>query len=305
MIKHLLLAAMLIPVAGFAQILTADSPEKIDVPAETPAVAAISPKGDFLLLTNSVCKGLVKFDLASRKATTLTDADGAGYNVRLSATGNAVVYRETSLDKNRLRRVALRSLNLENGKTKQLVKASRNLQGYSVSGELASFVNNGKKAVKALASGVKKTDLPTFSIDNRQLMITRDGKTSQFSPNGSDKSYIWPELSPDGSKVVYYVAGEGAFVCNIDGTQIVPLGIVRAPKWFDNNTVVGMEDEDDSECIYASTVVAATLDGKRQKLTPDSIIAMFPQPAAAAGKISFSTPKGETYIMNVSKTADR
>ncbi len=174
-----------------------------------------------------------------------------------------------------------------------------------MSGELASFVNNGKKAVKALASGVKKTDLPTFSIDNRQLMITRDGKTSLFSPNGSDKSYIWPELSPDGSKVVYYVAGEGAFVCNINGTQIVPLGILRAPKWFDNNTVVGMEDEDDGEYIYASTVVAATLDGKRQELTPDSIIAMFPQPAAAAGKISFSTPKGETYIMNVSKTSDR
>lgn len=305
MIKHLFITALFIPMAGWAQILSVGSTEKIEVPSETPVVAAISPKGDFLLLTNSVCDGLVKFDLSSHQATQLTDADGAGYNVRLSATGNAVVYREISLDKNHLRRVALHSLNLVNGKKKKLVKASRNLQGYSVSGEQASFVNNGKKAVKALASGVKKTDLPTFSIDNQQLMITRNGKTSVFSPNGTDKSYIWPELSPDGSKVVYYVASIGAFVCNIDGTQIVPLGIIRAPKWFDNNTVVGMKDEDDGECIYASTVVAATLDGKRQKLTSDSIIAMFPQPSAASGKISFSTPKGETYIMNVSKNAEQ
>ena len=97
------------------------------------------------------------------------------------------------------------------------------------------------------------------------------------------------------------MAGQGAFVCNVDGTQIVPLGIVRAPKWYDSKTVVGMHDEDDGEKLCASSVVAVTLDGKRQILTADSVMAMYPQPAQNAGRISFSTPQGDTYIINVSK----
>ena len=74
---------------------------------------------------------------------------------------------------------------------------------------------------------------------------------------------------------------------------------MRAPVWYDDNTVVGMIDLDDGEFIYASTIVAATLDGKTQTLTDDSTIAMYPH--AADGKIAFSTPAGDAYIINVTK----
>jgi len=77
------------------------------------------------------------------------------------------------------------------------------------------------------------------------------------------------------------------------------VGKMRAPVWYDDNTVVGMIDLDDGEFIYASTIVAATLDGKTQTLTDDATIAMYPH--AAAGKIVFSTPAGEAYIINVTK----
>ncbi len=301
MIKKILVAAIALPLAGYAQVLKVGTVEKVSVPAETPSVAAFSPNGDFLLLTSPVYDGLVKYDLSTRKGERLTDAPGAGYGVKLSSDGRSVVYRENSYDKNHLRHVSLHSMNLSNGKSKRLLKASRNLQGYSVEGAQASIVNNGKKTIKTLASGVRKTDVPSFSINDRQLMITKDGKTSVFSPNGTDNSYIWPELSPDATKVVYYVAGLGAFVCNVDGTRIIPLGIVRAPKWYDGNTVVGMRDEDDGEKVCASSVVAVTLDGKRQVLTADTVMAMYPQPAQNAGRISFSTPQGGTYIINVSK----
>lgn len=301
MIKKIIIAALAIPLAGHAQVLKTGGMKKITVPAETPSVAAFSPNGDFLLLTSPVYDGLVKYNIATGKTEKLTDAPGAGYGVKLSGNGENIVYRENSYDKNHLRNVALHSLNLANGKRKRISKPSRNLQGYSVEGTQASIVNNSRKTIKALASGTKKTDVPSFSIDNSQLMITRGGKTTVFSPNGTDKSYIWPELSPDATKVVYYVAGIGAFVCNVDGTQIVPLGIVRAPKWYDNSTIVGMKDEDDGERVYASKIMAVDLNGNSQALTPDSLIAMYPQPAQKANKISFSTPGGETYIINVAK----
>lgn len=301
MIDKILVAAIALPLAGYAQVLKVGTVEKITVPAETPSVAAFSPNGDFLLLTSPVYDGLVKYDLATHKGERLTDAPGAGYGVKLSSDGKSIVYRESSYDKNHLRYLSLHSMNLANGKKKRLLKATRNLQGYSVEGAQASIVDNGRKKVKTLASGVRKTDVPSFSISDRQLMITKGGKTSVFSPNGTDNSYIWPELSPDATKVVYYVAGQGAYACNVDGTHIISLGIVRAPKWYDNNTVVGMHDKDNGERVCESSLVAVTLDGKRQVLTADSIMAMYPQPAQNAGKISFSTPQGDTYIINVSK----
>ncbi len=301
MIDKILIAALALPLAGYAQVLKVGTVEKITVPAETPSVAAFSPNGDFLLLTSPVFDGLVKYDLSTRKAERLTEAPGAGYGVKISPNGKSIVYRESSYDKNHLRYLSLHSMNLVNGKKKRLLKATRNLQGYSVEGAQASIVDNGRKKVKTLASGVRKTDVPSFSISDRQLMITKGGKTSVFSPNGTDNSYIWPELSPDATKVVYYVAGQGAYACNVDGTHIISLGIIRAPKWYDNNTVVGMLDKDNGERVCESSLVAVTLDGKRQVLTADSIMAMYPQPAQNAGKISFSTPQGDTYIINVSK----
>lgn len=79
------------------------------------------------------------------------------------------------------------------------------------------------------------------------------------------------------------------------------LGLVRAPQWYDNNTVVGMQDVDNGEFILSSKIVAVTLDGTMQTLTGDDIIAMYPYASAASGKIAFSTPAGEAYIINVAK----
>jgi hypothetical protein len=130
-------------------------------------------------------------------------------------------------------------------------------------------------------------------------MITVNGKTRNLSPNGNQFSYLWPSLSPDGTKVLYYLAAHGAYVCNLDGSNVRKVGQMRAPVWYDDNTIVGMMDKDDGEFIYASTIVATTLDGATQTLTDDATIAMYPH--AAAGKIAFSTPAGEAYIINVTK----
>lgn len=300
----LLLLVAAAPAMGSAQLLKVAAVERINVPEATPTVAAISAKGDYLLLTTPERNGLVKFSLTSAggDTTRLTSAMGAGINPKISKSGNTVVYRETTIGKDRLRRVALRSIDLTKGKAKLMAKATHDLQGYAVDGEQLNIVAGGKRSAKALARGVgKNSAVPTLSILNGQLMLTRGGETSVFSPNGTDKSYIWPELSPDATKVVYYVAGEGAYVCNINGSAApVALGIVRAPKWYDNSTIVGMEDHDNGETVYASTIVAVSTDGERQQLTPDSLVAMYPMPAK--GKISFSTPRGEAYMITVSKS---
>ena len=157
-------------------------------------------------------------------------------------------------------------------------------------------------AAKGFEGKVSAKNAVVLSINNRQLMISRNGKTSNLSPNGKDKSYLWPSLSPDGTKILYYVGAEGAFVCNLDGSHVKPLGMMRAPQWWDDSTVVGMYDQDDGEFVYASRIVATNLKGDKQTLTPDSLIAMYPKVSAQTGKIAFSTPEGKAYIINVTKS---
>lgn len=301
--KVFLAMAMCVGFSGFAQVFNVTSVEKVNTPANPQAeVVGISPKGDYLLLSTASHKGLTKFDLTTNEAKTLTTADGAGYDVKISQDGNTVVYREDSFNANHLRMRSLNKMNLATNEASQIVAPTRDLQGVAVEGATAKVVNNGKFSAKAMNSNVKAEQaVPTLSINNRQLMITKDGKTSVFSPNGQQFSYIWQSVSPDATKALYFVCGVGAFVCDLDGSNIKSLGLVRAPQWYDNNTVVGMQDKDNGEFIISSKVVAVTLDGTMQTLTSDDVIAMFPYASAATGKIAFSTPAGEAYIINVTK----
>lgn len=299
MMRKLLFALALgFSMSAMGQVLNVTSIEKVNLP-EQAAVAAISPQGDYLLLTSANNQGLTKFDLTSGQLQTLSTAPSAGHNVKISPDGQTVVYREGSFNKKHLRMSSLKSLNLATGAKQELVKPTRDLQGYTVDATSAGVVNKGKFSKKAIGSA-KAQNVPVLSIDKGKLMLTVNGKTRNLSPNGNiGFSYLWPSLSPDGTKVLYYLAAHGTYVCNLDGSDVRKVGQMRAPVWYDDNTVVGMMDLDDGEFIYASTIVAATLDGTTQTLTGDDVIAMYPH--ASNGKIAFSTPAGEAYIINVTK----
>ena len=254
------------------------------------------------MLTADDNSGLTKLDLSTGKAQNITRAAGAGYDARVSPDGKRVVYRENSFTSGHLRMVSLRSINLGSGQSRELVAPTRNLQGVGINNQAALPVTRGQVTAKGFEGKVSDKSGVVLSINNRQLMISRNGKTRNLSPNGKDKSYLWPSLSPDGTKILYYVGAEGAFVCNLDGGDVKSLGMMRAPQWWDDATVVGMYDQDDGEFVYASRIVATNLKGDKQTLTPDSLIAMYPKVSAQAGKIAFSTPDGKAYIINVTKS---
>lgn len=301
--KVLLAFAATLTVGGWAQVFNIASLVPVALPPDVGSkVVAISGQGDFLLLTADDNSGLTKLDLSTGKAQNITRAAGAGYDARVSPDGKRVVYRENSFTSGHLRMVSLRSINLASGQSRELVAPTRNLQGVGINNQAALPVTRGQVTAKGFEGKVSDKNGVVLSINNRQLMISRNGKTRNLSPNGKEKSYLWPSLSPDGTKILYYVGAEGAFVCNLDGSNVKPLGMMRAPQWWDNATVVGMYDQDDGEFVYASRIVATNLKGDKQSLTPDSLIAMYPKVSAQAGKIAFSTPDGKAYIINVTKS---
>jgi len=122
-----------------------------------------------------------------------------------------------------------------------------------------------------------------------------------LTPNGEDKSYFWASVSPDGKHIVYTTATEGTFVCGIDGKNPISLGKLNAPKWINNQWVVGMDDKDNHDFVISSVLVAATIDGKvRQTLTTPLIpIAMYPSASPDGKNIAFNTDNGKIYIMNI------
>ena len=272
--KVYLFLALAIPMMASAQLLEVSSTQLVTSKADA-KVAAFSPNGDYLLLTNTSHQGLQSMDLASKTLTTISRAEGAGYNVQVSQDGKQVVYREVTMDakKNRMSTVVRHDM------------AAR--QGQVVA-----------KKQQHLAAMVADAERPSFSVKDRQLMMTVNGETKVFSPNGQQYSYHWASLSPNGKKVAYYISAVGCFVCDIDGSNIQFIGHnCLAPVWYNDNIILGCDTKDNGEVVLESVIVAYSLDGKKQVLTNGEQIAVFPK--AANGKIAYSTSEGEIYIMNV------
>ena len=101
---------------------------QVPIPEDlTNKVAAISPDGSYLLITTDYNKGLAKYDLATGMMTSVTDVDGAGYDVKISTDGQNIVYRETSFTAEHLKMVALKSKDMATGTTTMLVAPTRDM----------------------------------------------------------------------------------------------------------------------------------------------------------------------------------
>ena len=274
--KIFLSLALAISMMASAQVFEVGQLTKLNTPTDTDVkVAGVSADGSYVLITSGSNQGLRRYDVATGETTTITTAAGAGYNVQISQDGQEVVYRETKFDNKGLRKNNIIRLDMATAKTTTVAKAQRDMMAMTTTGANVSV-----------------------SISDRKIVLTKNGKNIVLAPNGSHESYIWPSISPDGTKLCYYVCGNGCWVANLDGSgkQYIGHG-VQAAKWYDNNTLVAMDAEDDGHFTTASAVVAYTLDGKKQVLTNDSMIAMYPY--VANNVIVFSTLDGETYMLNV------
>ena len=294
-----LLLLVLTSQLAFSQGIKMVSNEQIPImESEDGCLPIMSPTGDYLILAGNDTQGLKKYDLATKKLTTLTTEKAVG--VQSSSDGSTVVYRSKNYE-GKLRYTSLKSIQLETGEKEELIKNTRDLEGVNVKQGTVLAVNKGKMVSKRV-SGEKLESIPVVpSIKDGQLYITEKGKTRLLSPAGTNVNYLWPSVSPDGKKLLYYVMDQGqAYVSNSDGTNPVSLGILRAPKWMGNDWVVGMVDYDNGEVVTSSEIVGVAADGtQRTVLTDDSVIALYPSASADASKIVYTTNDGKVFLMKI------
>ncbi|MGN1246939.1 MAG: hypothetical protein ACI4UN_09915 [Muribaculaceae bacterium] len=298
MIKQLFLSmALALSAAAAAQVLEVESVTPLKLQgAGRSVVTGVSPKGDYLLLSDAQLNGLAKYDLATNRIEVISQARSAGLNAAVSADGSCVAYREDSF-KGGLRYTDVKVRSFATGTTKQLLKGARNVNGVSLQGNTAVTIANGEAKKTAVTGKVAKKTAPVASVVNRQLVLTTNGTSKTLSPLGTDRSYLWPSVSPDGKHICFFVAGTGCYISDLKGNIVARLGKLHAAKWLNNTTVVGMNDSDDGHKVTSSSIVAATIDGKSQVLTDASMKAMYPYPAGKM--IVFSTDEGSNYIINI------
>lgn len=301
--KHLIAWVLLLMVMPIqAQVVKVISDEPLNLPeSELGYNPVISPTGTYILFSGDDFSGLRRYDLKTERLVTLSTEKGAGFDLKISEDGKLVAYRSQEYS-NKLRYTTLKVIDMQTRKKHNIIKKSRDIEGYAFEGGSIFVIEDGKMRHKRIIGDIVLKRPAVSSIQKGQLQVTRYSQTSTISPTGSDDNYLWTSVSPDGTKLLYYVIEHGqAYVSNLDGSNPVSLGVLRAPKWMGSDWVVGMEDYDNGVRLTASSVVIVSAEGEnRTVLTPSSVIATNPSGTKDASTIVYNTDDGQVRLLKLS-----
>lgn len=138
--------------------------------------------------------------------------------------------------------------------------------------------------------------------DNLDLNLYRNGEKTVLKPHG-DVNYIWVSLSPN-QEMILFNTKHGTGICNLDGEEIINLGLdFDAPVWYGNDYVVGMDDNHDGYYNIESSIMIASVDGKVVKrLTSPEGMGMYPNVDAKSGRVVYNTEDGDIRMLQLNLT---
>ncbi len=295
------LFATVAAISAAAQVVEVQSVDLVPVNADLKVnLARISPDGTFAIVSNNNNTALTRIDLKSGAARKVAD-NGSALELKFSPDSKAIIYKSSTTAQNKLRYHAIKSVELESGTVRNLTASLRHAGsfGLTTSGNFAVASEGKLMARNSRGISVKADNAYIVGIHHGHLMLTRpDGTTTAIDPQGKG-SYLWPSISPDGTKIVYFMVGRGCYVCDLDGSNARSLGYIHAPAWLGNDIVIGCQDYDNGEYITSSTIVASNLNGTMQTLTDGKLLGLAPTASADGSKITFSSADGKLYVITL------
>ena len=264
-------------------------------------LSGVLPGSRWLLVAGEGYNGLSLLDTRRGRIRAITDGPGAGYEPAVTADGKKVFYRSDSFEDNR-KYSSVYSFDITTGETETMINRERGLQPPAVSGNTLLLKSDRETRFSRLSEtvAVKGTGGDDFVVIEEMIpVLYRGGERKELMPNG-EGFYIWASLSPDRSMILYNYQGRNTWICDTSGKILHDVGRVNAPRWLDNRIVIGMDDRDDGHKITSSELVYYSLPEKRLGVLTgtENSSEMFPFPFGA-GKIAFSTDKGEIYVMKI------
>ena len=178
----LFLAACALSMLASAQILEVVSTQQL--PSEKGTmwkVAGFSPAGDFLLLTDSYDKGLLRYDLAQHTTSVISEGVGAGWAVKFSQDGQNIIYRERIVGADKLTR--------------------SNIYKHNIASAKRAVQANAQIGMTEMVDKSANVDI-TINTD-LHIVLVRNGKNIVLTPSGANERYIDAKISPDNKHIIY------------------------------------------------------------------------------------------------------
>ena len=299
--KHLMVFLLLLSEIVVAQNISVLTNEKILSSYSKYCFPHFSPDGNNIAFTTQNFNGLYIMDTKTKKIVQISDKPGAGYNPVFSNDGSTIYYRWNEY-KGMKKYSNIYSKNLLNKGTTILESGKRKLSTPQTSIKLSRHLSRDK--VNKLQMPVKAEyrqhkDIWTC-IENQRIVVYIDGDRKVLAPKG-DGNYIWPQLSPDQTKILFTFTGHGTYIIDLDGNILADIGYLNASRWLNDHWVVGMKDYDDGDVITRSDIYAVGSDGQGSiRLTQtEGKIEMYPDCATDNLKIVYHTLDGDIYLMTL------
>lgn len=262
-----------------------------------------SPDGKTVYYTASDFNGIWSYSVAGGSVVQITSDRGSGYGFTISPDGARIAWRRTlegALPGERLQEVVVRDVAggaasvLVSGRSVTVPAFVRTDLVYSIGGD-----------VQGVTVGVQPEGVVSvLGIEETKIAILRNGMKSLIDPLGSG-SYIWPSLSPDGSKLLAYEMDRGTFVADADGNSPVNIGRRDAPVWTrDGKWIIYMADKDDGHAIRSSEIAWVSPDGRLSGALTSTpgVTEMYPDCSPVEDAIVCSTLEGSILLITYAET---
>ena len=299
--KKLLILFLLFYGIANAQNVTVLKNEKVLSSDSKYCFPHISPDGEKIIFTTQNFIGLYMVNPKTKEIVQLTDKPGAGYNPVFSKDGTEIFYRWNSFEGMK-KYSSIHSINLRDNRETIIVSKKRNLSIPQINNNklVYSIENKAKEMqISEIDKSVQNPDIWTY-IENQKIVIYKNNDKIVLTPKG-EGNYIWPQLSPDKTRLLFTFAGRGTYISDLSGNIISDLGYLNASKWLSNNWVVGMKDIDNGNAVTSSEIHAVSADGQKtiQLTQTDNIVKMYPDCSPENSKIVYHTLGGDIYLMTV------
>jgi Tol biopolymer transport system component len=264
-------------------------------------LSGVTPNGKSFLVTKPHYMGLYLINISDGKIRTVTDLPGTGYDPAFSKRGKFLCYRSDDYtDKKRYS--TLYKMKLRSADTTVLVRKERVVSCPHIAGNDIVYTIDGKLQNKRFYWWLfTHADEKTFVLpENLTPVLWKHGYRKELKPGG-EGSYIWISLSPDGKKMLYYLVGKGAFVCDLNGRILLDAGNLMNPGWLNNDYIIGVGIRGNVAKSTSTDLVAYSVKtSKRIVITNTADInERNPYPFDKGRKIAYQTPSGSIQVINI------